>query len=616
MGSIGVVSIVAGYEVMSSAGTAAGWWGNLGMPISLVIIFTGWVFYRFRETRALTMAQFFEMRYSKKFRIHAGVLCWISGLINFGIFPGVAARFFIYYGGLPDYFHIPGLPFALNTFLVVMAIDLGLALSFVLMGGQISVMITECLQGMFCTIAFIVIIAAIMMHFKFSDMMTALNMSSTPDASMVNPFHTGKIKDFNIWFYLIGAFGAFYTQLAWQGTSGFNSSARSPHEQKMGQIIGYWRSIPQGLAIGLLGLAAVAVLRLPQYVHEASIINHALAQIPNKTIQGQMILPVAMAHVLPTGVKGLLGTIMLFISFTCHDTYMHSWGTIFIQDVYMPIKKKVLSPHEHIKILRWSILFVAVFSFVFSWLYKPDQKILMFFAATGTIWLGGAGAVIIGGLYSRWGTTAAAFSALYVGAILGVLGVAMPSLWKIFFHAECPINSQILWFIAMLTAAVVYFVVSKVTGAGKPLFNLEKMLHRHEYADQHSHIVDEFKGTIWDKLVGITSDFSKVDKFLAIFLLAWNMLNFLWFVVFTIINLIFPISDNAWMKWNWISTLIGLCLSVPCAIWFTVGGIIDIRALYKHLAVCERDTTDDGSVRPQELIQSEVEHTSAHPKQN
>ena len=616
MGGIGVVSIVAGYEVMSSAGTAASWWGNLGAPVALLIVLTGWVYYRFRETRALTMAQFFEMRYSRKFRIHAGLLCWLSGLINFGIFPGVAARFFVYYGGLPEHFHIPGIPFAFNTFLVVMAIDLGLALSFVLMGGQISVMITECLQGMFCTIAFVVIIAAIMIHFKYSDMMTALNMTSTPNASMINPFHTGKIKDFNIWFYLIGIFGAFYTQLAWQGTSGFNSSAKSPHEQKMGQIIGGWRGVPQGLGIGLLGLAAIAVLRLPQYTREAAIINHALAQIPNKTIQGQMILPVAMAHILPVGVKGLLGTIMLFISFTCHDTYMHSWGSIFIQDVYMPIKNKVLSPEEHIKILRWSILFVAAFAYIFSWFYRPDQKILMFFAATGTIWLGGAGSVIIGGLYSRWGTTAAAFASLYVGAVLGVLGVAMPSLWQYFFHTECPINSQVLWFVAMITAAVVYYVVSKVMSAGKPLFNLDRMLHRHEYADERSHIVDEFKGTVWDKIVGITSDFSRVDKFLAIFLVTWNMLNFLWFVAFSIVNLTFRISDHAWMEWNWVSTLIQLCLSIPCAVWFTIGGAIDIRALYKHLAVCERDASDDGTVRPQELTPAEAGYGADEAKES
>ena len=41
-------------------------------PIILFVAISGWVIYRFRETRALTLAQFFEVRYSKKFRLFMG----------------------------------------------------------------------------------------------------------------------------------------------------------------------------------------------------------------------------------------------------------------------------------------------------------------------------------------------------------------------------------------------------------------------------------------------------------------------------------------------------------------------------------------------------------------
>ena len=612
MGGIGVVSVVAIYEVLNTAGTAPQWWAGMMIPIGIIMVLTGWVYYRFRETRALTLAQFFEMRYSRKFRINAGILCWVSGVLNFGIFPGVAARFFIHYCGLPEYFHVPGLPDVVNlpfalpligdqihlfsTFFWVMLVDLVLALSFVLMGGQISVMVTECVQGIFCTIAFMVIIACVMIHFSYSDMMHALQMGSEAGKSTINPFHTGKVTDFNVWYYLIGIFGSLYSQLSWQGSAGFNCSARTPHEQKMGLIIGGWRGLPQGLAIALLGLAAIAVLRLPEYAHMAATINASLDQIPNEYIKGQMLLPVAMAHFLPIGIKGLFATVMLFISFTCHDTYMHSWGSIFVQDVYIPFKKKVLSPAEHIKLLRWSVLFVAFFSFVFSLWYKPTGPIYMFFATTGTIWLGGSGAVIIGGLYWRRGNTAAAYAALNCGGLLGLFGLWLPTLWKNHYGTECPINGQYLWFIGMLLALAIYASVSLITGKGKEPFNITRMLHRGEHADDKSHIVDEFKGSAWMKLVGITADFSKGDRFLAVFLVVWNLLNFLWFVVFSIVNLLFPVTDQAWMTYNWVQVLITLILSIPCAIWFTVGGVMDIRGLFRHLDSCVRDDTDDGRV--------------------
>ena len=126
MGNTGVVSFAAMFEMIYAAGFTPGWWSLMYIPAGVIILLTGWVFYRFRETRALTMAQFFEMRYSRRFRVFAGFLCWTSGVLNFGIFPAVAARFFVYFCGLPDCFHIPGIQFGIPTFAVVMAADLGL----------------------------------------------------------------------------------------------------------------------------------------------------------------------------------------------------------------------------------------------------------------------------------------------------------------------------------------------------------------------------------------------------------------------------------------------------------------------------------------------------------
>ena len=110
MGSVGVVTFVGAFEMIYSAGLPPRWWELMGIPGGGIILLTGWVYYRFRETRAMTMAQFFEMRYSRRFRIFAGILCWTSGILNFGIFPAVAARFIIYFCGLPETFSVPGDP--------------------------------------------------------------------------------------------------------------------------------------------------------------------------------------------------------------------------------------------------------------------------------------------------------------------------------------------------------------------------------------------------------------------------------------------------------------------------------------------------------------------------
>ena len=73
--------------------------------------------------------------------------------------------------------------------------------------------------------------------------------------------------------------------------------------------------------------------------------------------------------------------------------------------------------------LRIAIFGVAVFIFFFSLLFQQNQKIALFFAITAAIFAGGSGAVIIGGLYWKRGTTAAAWSAMIVGATISVGGV-------------------------------------------------------------------------------------------------------------------------------------------------------------------------------------------------
>ena len=64
---------------------------------------------------------------------------------------------------------------------------------------------------------------------------------------------------------------------------------------------------------------------------------------------------------LPVGLRGLMCCMMVFLLITTQDTYMHSWDSIFVQDIVIPLRKKRLTQQEHVKWLRGSIIGVAVF---------------------------------------------------------------------------------------------------------------------------------------------------------------------------------------------------------------------------------------------------------------
>ena len=74
---LGAISIISFLEVGYITGFSFQWWGLSQGIIVLAITASGWVIYRFRQTRSLTLAQFFEKRYSKSFRIFAGIVAFV-----------------------------------------------------------------------------------------------------------------------------------------------------------------------------------------------------------------------------------------------------------------------------------------------------------------------------------------------------------------------------------------------------------------------------------------------------------------------------------------------------------------------------------------------------------
>ena len=242
------------------------------------------------------------------------------------------------------------------------------------------------------------------------------------NSSRINPFKTSHVEDFNFWYFLIGIIGVMYGTLGWQGSQGYNSSAKSAHEAKMGSVLAGFRGLPQGLFMFLVPVLVYVFMNHPDYQSVADSVNSSLAGLSTDTLRSQMRAPFVLSEVLPVGLLGAFAALMLAAFISTHDTYLHSWGSIFIQDVIMPFREKPFDKDTHIKVLRYSIFGVAIFIFLFSLLFSQSQKIALYFAVTAAIFSGGCGAVIIGGLYWDRGTTAAAWTAMVVGAVIGVGG--------------------------------------------------------------------------------------------------------------------------------------------------------------------------------------------------
>ena len=609
---LGAISIVRDLEMNYIAGFSMAWWGlDMALVVMLVTV-SGWVIYRFRQTRCLTLAEFFERRYSRRFRVFAGIIVFVAGTVNFGIFPAVGARFFIHFCGIPEAVSILGI--TISMFPVVMILLLGIALFFVFTGGHIAVIITDFLQGLFVNVIFLVIVVYLLSVVSFDDLFSTLRTVPEKGASLVNPFKTSHIEDFNFWFHLIGLIGFLYAAMSWQGTQAYNVSAKSAHEAKMGGVLGMWRGFPQGIFLLLVPMLIYTVMHHVSYTADGAVVSEALSGVgeglperAQETVQNQMRGPLALAYLLPAGLVGAFAAVMLAAFVSTHDTYLHSWGSVFVQDIVMPLRKKPLTPKQHMLFLRLAIVGVAVVIFFWSMFFQQSEAIALYFAITGAIFAGGSGAVIIGGLYTRWGTTRAAWGALLTGSSLAVgrivlripdreavagIGDGFVTDGLLWFY---DLNGQECWGLTMGVAVVVYVVFSFV--GKRQRFDLDRLLHRGEYeVFDETQAVKAPASKGW-RLLGMGREFTKGDQALYLVTYAWTGIWTLVFVVGTIYNLNHDVSDSSWVSYWRTFVLIQIGMSAIVIVWFTIGGAYDLREMFRLLRSRQRDSADDGFVR-------------------
>ncbi len=600
MSQLGLISLVWYFEQNYEVGYTSIWWPLMEGPAMIVMALSGWVIYRFRQTRAMTLAQFFEMRYSRRFRVFAGLVAYVAGIINFAIFPSVGARFFMALCGLPDCVAVAG--FEVATYPLLMVLLLSVSLAFLFMGGQIAVMVTDFLQGVFCNVAFIVIIVFLLATFNWDRIADVLS-AAPAGKSMVDPFDLGTEKHFDFWYYAIGVVILFYCAKGWQGTQGYNCSAKNAHEAKMANMLGTWRFRVLMLIVVVVPICVRTLMDHPDFASQAAVVNQSLEAVDapspevQAALQNQLRTPLAMSVMLPAGLLGLACAAMLGAFISTHDTYLHSWGTILVQDVILPFRKRPFSPRQHLWLLRLSILGVAVFIFMVSLLFQHTQYIAMFCALTASVFVGGAGAVIIGGLYWKRGTTPAAWAAMLTGMAASLTGIVIkqthPDLLKQ-IHPALDLTGQEMSFVAIVLAVAVYVAVSLL--GPRVVHNMDRLLHRGDYALKgESTATWQDARTVWEKL-GFSRDFTGGDRIIAYLTLGWPLIWTAVFVVVTVYSMAAGISPATWLAywhgWTWF--ILGCAVLVT--LWFTIGGAFDMKYLFRELRSRAADTSDDGRV--------------------
>ncbi len=700
--ALSVITLVSYVEVHYKTGFALAFWSTINLPLAVILGLFGYCTYRFRETKAQSIGQFFEMRYSRKFRIFASALRTVSEMLANMIMPALAARFFIYFLGWPNEFELFGITF--STFNMLMLLILLLAVSIIFMGGALSIIVTDTIQGMICYPLMVIFVIFVLVKFSWNDQIMPVMMDRISGESFINPYDMKNMRDFNIFTLFVGIMVIFMHRASWIGGGGSSSAARSPHEQKMAGLLGTWRAAignifyvlvavaiftflhhcdfaekSHKVRLELTGKIAHEIIADNSQLRDAVISNIQQIPVPRQRIgidralsdkenidsrylaagrvamndpqfngnnsgagnalfqefrsmYYQLLLPVTLRNMLPSGLQGLFCVLMILLMISTDDSRIFSSAVTISQDVLLPLRKKPLTPRGHMWMIRWVTLAVGLIFFLGSSFMAQLDYIQLYMVLVTTMWLGGCGPVIVLGLYSRFGTTAGAWTSLLTGVFMGAGGTFIQRNWAEMIYpwlecnnwveavgnsleilskpfnpyvvwemnpVKCPVNSYEWYFITMVLSLLLYCAVSVIT-CRKP-FNLERMLHRGKYAlDERNNFQSAWSWrNLYNKLIGITPEYTLGDKVIAWSYFSYSMIyKFIGaFLVVVIWNLIDPWPLKYWGIYFFIVFLLvpGIMAAIT-AIWFGICAPIDLMHMFKDLEKHETNPLDDGRV--------------------
>lgn len=696
---LSVISLVAGCEQNYQTGFAVGFWGAITAPVGVFIALTGYCMYRWRETRCLSMGQFLEMRYgSKFFRVFCATLRTIAEMVTNAIGPAIATNFFIYYLGLPHKIMICGVN--LPCYAIIVALCLILALMFILPGGRISLLITDCVQGLLCYPVFVVIVGYIILNFSWTYDIAPVMWNRVPGQSFMNPYDVSELRDFNIFALIVSLCGSVLNRAGWIGndTSG---AAKTPHEQKMAGVLGSWRNGFSWMMILLLAIVVIVFMTSPHFVGKnrfntnstevrqelsAKVLEEAIPndealrakiiakvkEVPSRVTQEyidspnsqqknldtpyfdtvrqelgdtpegryqfqkfrslyqQMMMPTVVAKIFPVGMFGLFCLLMVMLLISTDDSRIFNASSTLMQDVILPMFKGHLPQAKHLLYLRLMTIGVAVFFLIVSLFFAQLDYINMFTTIMCSLWLGGAGPIMVFGLYSRFGNLTGAWCAIIFGSGTSLAGLILQRAWALTVYpflekmgwveglnnflvtvsspfnpwiewsmdpVKFPINSFEIYFISMILSVGGYVIGSYLTY--KP-YDLDKLLHRGKYADGPAPVKEKWTlRNIFSKIIGITPEYTRGDRIIAYSVFFYSVVYSVGIIFFGIViwNAIWPWPHSWWTVKFFITTLLipGI-VGIISTVWFMIGGLLDAIQLFRDLKKRVEDPNDNGQI--------------------
>ena len=379
---------------------------GLAQALAMFVIgLTGFCIKPLRESGAMTIPELFEKRFGPRIRWAAGVVIVLGGLLNMGVFLRTGGEFLVLVCG----FDVKYLEITMTALLLAVAV-------YTILGGMLSVLVTDFLQFVVMSAGMLVVTGMILSQVGWDRLVGAVQ--TRHGAGGFNPFVNPTMGwPYVIFNLLLNAAAC----LTWQAVIARILSAKSA---RTGQRIFTGTAfffVCRFMIPGLWGIAALATL--------------APAEVGGNTLHA---MPKFLSTFLPMGMMGVLVAAMLAADMSTDSSYMLTWGSVIYNDILAPFRKSTWSERKGLLVNRLIVALIGLFLLFYGLWYPLKGDLWTYLGVTGTIYLSSMTTLVIACCYWKGANNWGAAGAILFGALVPVTYLVMEQL-----PATAPLTRQI-----------------------------------------------------------------------------------------------------------------------------------------------------------------------------
>ena len=350
---------------------------------------TGFVIKPLRDSGVITIPELLDQKFGKRIRWAAGVVIVLGGLLNMGVFLRTGGEFLVLVAGID----VRYLEIMMTALLVGVAV-------YTILGGMLSVLVTDFLQFVVMSAGLILVTILILMNVGWDKLVTAVDTNY--GAGGFNPFVNPTMGWQYVLFNLMLNTAAVLT---WQTIIARVLAAKDTSTGRKVYTRTSFFFVCRFLIPGVWGIAALATLGPVANTLEA--------------------MPRYLSTAVPPGLMGILIAAMLAADMSTDSSYMLTWCSVIYNDIMAPFRKRPWSEKRGLFWNRAIIALIGIFLLLYGLWYPLKGDLWTYLGVTGTIYLASISVLLIACCYwpraNSWGAAAS----IFVSAVIPVSYLVM-----------------------------------------------------------------------------------------------------------------------------------------------------------------------------------------------